>query len=94
MNMNMKASMRSEKIFGSEREYAEDVSKSILVLLSASTLMVPDGMKKAVNLTVATSILVNLLEGEGPQVCQETLIDVCANVRQGLDLINIKEEQA
>ena len=90
----MKASISSQMIFGSEREYAEDVSKSILVLLSASTLMVPDSMKKAVNLTVATSILVNLLEGKGPQVCQETLIDVCANVKQGLDLINIKEGQA
>ena len=90
----MKASIRSEKIFGSDRDYAEDVSKAIMVLLSASTLNVPGNMKKAINLTVATSILVNLLEGKGPQVCQETLIDVCANVKQGLDLINIKEGQA
>ena len=90
----MKASIRSEKIFGSDRDYAEDVSKAIMVLLSASTLNVPGNMKKAINLTVATSILVNLLEGEDPQVCQETLITVCANVRKGLDLINVEEEKA
>lgn len=66
----------------------EETARAFLGILRITTLMMPTYMKRSINMSIATSILANELAGKDEKECQKLMLDVCANVRKGVDIIN------